>query len=92
MWLYGYVAMWLYGYVAKRLSGGTGARVVGEPPAWRTLTDLCSELLEPQGKPGWGKIQDISWDFLGLFGYLDVSKDKNKWCREEGTCAKIPRS
>ena len=44
--------MWLYGYVAKGLTGGTGAQVVGEPPACATLTDLSSELLEPQGKPG----------------------------------------
>ena len=50
------MAIWLCGYVAKCLTGGTGAQVVGEPPARPPLTDLSSELLEPQGKPGWGKI------------------------------------
>ena len=46
MWLCGYVAvaMWLYGYGANWLTGGTGAQVVGEPPARATLTDLSSEL------------------------------------------------
>ena len=48
------MAMWLCRYVAKGLTEGTGAQVVGEPPACATLTDLSSELLEPQGKPGWG--------------------------------------
>ena len=45
-----------------KCDGGTAARlrgnrrkVTGEPPARRTLTDLSSGLLEPQGKPGWGK-------------------------------------
>ena len=50
------MAMWLCGYVAKWLSGGIGAQVVGEPLACATLTDLSSGLLEPQGKPGWGKM------------------------------------
>ena len=50
------MAMWLCGYVAKGLSGGTAAQVTGEPPARRTLTDLSSELLEPQGKPGGGNM------------------------------------
>ena len=31
----------------------------GEPPARPTLTDLSSGLLEPQGKPGWGIIENI---------------------------------
>ena len=48
------MAMWLCGYVAKGLTGGTAAQVAGEPPAQTPLTDLSSELLEPQGKPGWG--------------------------------------
>ena len=55
IWLCGYMAMWLCGYVAKGLTGGTAAQVTGEPPACKTLTDLSSGLLEPQGKPGWGK-------------------------------------
>ena len=63
MWLYGYVAMWLCGYVAKWLTGGTGAQVVGEPPARATLTDISSKLLEPQGEPGWGM---IGWSFLEI--------------------------
>ena len=50
------MAMWLCGYVAKGLTGGTAAQVTGEPPARKTLTDLSSGLLEPQGKPGWGKM------------------------------------
>ena len=65
MWLCGYVAMWLCGYVAKCLTGGTGAQVVGEPPARPPLTDLSSELLEPQGKPGWGVIFGELILFLG---------------------------
>ena len=31
------MAIWLCGYVAKCPTGGTGAQVVGEPPARRTL-------------------------------------------------------
>ena len=42
------VAMW------KWLHWGNRRKVVGEPPARKTLTDLSSGLLEPQGKPGWG--------------------------------------
>ena len=56
MWLYAYVAMWLCGYVAKGLTEGTAAQVAGEPPAQTPLTDLSSEMLEPQGKRGWGII------------------------------------
>ena len=41
--------------MAKWLHWGNRRRVVGEPPARHTLTDLSSGLLEPQGKPGWGK-------------------------------------
>ena len=52
------MATWLCGYVAEGLSGGTGAQVVGEPPARATLTDLSSGKLEPQGKPGWGKTEN----------------------------------
>ena len=47
--------MWLCGSVAKWLHWGNRRKVVGEPPAWATLTSLSSGLLEPQGKPGWGK-------------------------------------
>ena len=54
MQLCGYMAMWLCGYVAKWLHWGNRHKVTGEPLARRSLTDLSSELLEPQGKPGWG--------------------------------------
>ena len=56
MWVCGYVAMWLYDYVAMWLSGSLGEppQGYGEPPARASLTDLSSELLEPQGKLGWG--------------------------------------
>ena len=52
------MAIWLCGYVAKWLHWGNRHKVTGEPPAQPALTDLSSELLEPQGKPGWGKTQD----------------------------------
>ena len=54
------MALWLCGYVGKGLTGGTAAQVAGEPPARPQLTDLSSELLEPQGKPGWGTTIFIS--------------------------------
>ena len=41
--------------MAKWLHWGNRRKVAGEPPARKTLTDLSSWLLEPQGKPGWGK-------------------------------------
>ena len=37
-------------------AGGTARPVPGEPLPRATLYDLSSELLEPQGKPGWGII------------------------------------
>ena len=54
------------------LTGGTGAQVVGEPPAQAPLTDLSSELLEPQGKPGWGRISLAFGGCGKLFAFLPL--------------------
>ena len=62
--------MWLCGYVAKGLHWGNRRKVVGEPPARKTLTDLSSGLLEPQGKPGWGKMKE---NMLGIFVILNAN-------------------
>ena len=56
------MAQWLSG-----CTGGTGSQVVGEPPARAPLTDLSSELLEPQGKPGWGKIGKCAGNVWAVF-------------------------
>ena len=69
--------MWLCGYVAKGLHWGNRRKVVGEPPARKTLTDLSSGLLEPQGKPGWGKsncphgVNSHVWGARGAMGELN---------------------
>ena len=63
--------------MAKWLHWGNRRKVVGEPPARKTLTDLSSGLLEPQGKPGWGKIgKRRSMEFI-------VSPKKVVGCRGE---------
>ena len=54
--------------MAKWLHWGNRRKVVGEPPARPTLTDLSSGLLEPQGKPDWGTNFQTELAMRGSYG------------------------